>query len=143
MFAFLALFIPSIIGIRIINYFNKDLKIKDMIYDYITLFLFSFIVNNFVLFNFFGIKENIFSKLNTDIMLFVWISLISIAVNIILCFIGLVVQKNIEFKIEVQRNEVKTKAVSSSNNKVNTKDSKDNKKTRKTASKTVKKDKTK
>lgn len=143
MYVLFALFIPSIIGVRIINYFNKDLKIKNIIYDYITLLLFSFIINNFVLFNFFGVKENIFNKLNDDVMLFVWISLISVAVNIILCFIGLVVQKNIEFKIEVQKNEVKTKAASSSNNKVNTKDSMDNKKTRKTASKTVKKDKTK
>lgn len=143
MYVFFALFVPSIIGVRIINYFNKDLKIKDMIYNYITLLLFSFVINNFVLFNFFGVKENIFNKLNSDIMLFVWISLISIAVNIILCFIGLVVQKNMEFKIEVKENEVKTKAVSSSNNKTGKKDSKDNKKTRKTVSKTTKKDKIK
>ena len=29
MFGFLVFFIPSIIGTRIINYFNKDIKIKD------------------------------------------------------------------------------------------------------------------
>lgn len=142
MFAFLALFIPSIIGIRIIGYFNKDLKIKDIIYDYITLFFFSFIINIIIMYNFFGVKENIFNALNNDIMLFVWISLISIIINAILCLIGLAVQRNIKFNIEV-KNEVKAKAVSNSDNKTIKVDSKDNKKTRKTVSKVTKKDKNK
>ena len=143
MYVLFTLFIPSIIALRIINYFNKNLKIKDILYNYITLLLFSFIINMFIMFNFFGVKEDIFDALNSNIMLFIWMSLISIAVNIILCFIGLVIQKNIEFKIEVVENEVKTKTVSSNNNKINTKDSKNSKKTRKTVSKTVKKDKDK
>ncbi len=142
MFAFLALFIPSIIGIRIIGYFNKDLKIKDIIYDYITLFFFSFIINIIIMYNFFGVKEDIFKALNTDIKLFVWISLISIIINVILCLIGLAVQRNIKFNIEV-KNETKAKTVSNSDNKTIKMDSKDNKKTRKTVSKIVKKDKNK
>ena len=142
MFVFLALFIPSIIGIRIIGYFNKDLKIKDIIYDYITLFFFSFIINIIIMYNFFGVKEDIFNALNTDGMLFVWISLISTIINVILCLIGLAVQRNIKFNIEV-KNEVKTKTVSNSDDKTIKMDSKDSKKTRKTVSKTVKKDKNK
>ena len=142
MFAFLALFIPCIIGIRIIGYFNKNLKIKDIIYDYITLFFFSLIINIIIMYNFFGVKEDIFKALNTDIMLFVWISLISIIINVILCLIGLAVQRNIKFNIEV-KNETKAKTVSNSDNKTIKMDSKDNKKTRKTVSKTVKKDKNK
>ena len=142
MFSFLSLFIPSIIGIRIIGYFNKDLKIKDIIYDYITLFFFSFIINIIIMYNFFGVKEDIFKTLNTDIRLFVWISLISIIINVILCLIGLAVQRNIKFNIEV-KNEVKAKTVSNSDNKAIKMDSKDSKKTRKIVSKAVKKDKNK
>ena len=142
MFAFLALFIPSIIGIRIIGYFNKDLKIKDIIYDYITLFFFSFIINIIIMYNFLGVKEDIFKALNTDIKLFVWISLISIIINVILCLIGLAVQRNIKFNIEV-KNEIKAKTVSNSDDKAIKMDSKDSKKTRKTVSKAVKKDKNK
>ena len=142
MFAFLVLFIPSIIGIRIINYFNKDLKIKDIIYDYITLFFFSFIINIIIMYNFLGVKEDIFKALNTDIKLFVWISLISIIINVILCLIGLAVQRNIKFNIEV-KNEIKAKTVSNSDDKAIKMDSKDSKKTRKTVSKAVKKDKNK
>lgn len=142
MFAFLALFIPSIIGIRIIGYFNKDLKIKDIIYDYITLFFFSLIINIIIMYNFFGVKEDIFKALNTDIMLFVWISLISIIINVILCLIGLAVQRNIKFNIEV-KNEIKAKTVSNSDDKAIKMDSKDSKKTRKTVSKATKKDKNK
>ena len=142
MFAFLALFIPSIIGIRIIGYFNKDLKIKDIIYDYITLFFFSFIINIIIMYNFLGVKEDIFKALNTDGMLFVWISLISTIINVILCLIGLAVQRNIKFNIEV-KNETKAKTVSNSDDKAIKMDSKDTKKARKTVSKAVKKDKNK
>ena len=142
MFAFLALFIPSIIGIRIIGYFNKDLKIKDIIYDYITLFFFSLIINIIIMYNFFGVKEDIFNALNTDGMLFVWISLISTIINVILCLIGLAVQRNIKFNIEV-KNETKAKTVSNSDDKAIKMDSKDTKKARKTVSKAVKKDKNK
>ena len=142
MFAFLALFIPSIIGIRIVGYFNKDLKIKDIIYDYITLFFFSLIINIIIMYNFFGVKEDIFNALNTDGMLFVWISLISTIINVILCLIGLAVQRNIKFNIEV-KNEIKAKTVSNSDDKAIKMDSKDSKKTRKTVSKAAKKDKNK
>lgn len=142
MFAFFALFIPSVIVIRIIGYFNKDLKIKDIIYDYITLFFFSFIINIIIMYNFFGVKEDIFKALNTDIRLFVWISLISIIINVILCLIGLAVQRNIKFNIEV-KNETKTETVSNSDNKTIKMDSKVSKKTKKTVSKAVKKDKNK
>ena len=142
MFAFLALFIPSIIGIRIIGYFNKDLKIKDIIYDYITLFFFSLIINVIIMYNFFGVKEDIFNALNTDGLWFVWISLISTIINVILCLIGLAVQRNIKFNIEV-KNEIKAKTVSNSDDKAIKMDSKDTKKARKTVSKAVKKDKNK
>ena len=142
MFAFFALFIPSVIVIRIIGYFNKDLKIKDIIYDYITLFFFSLIINIIIMYNFFGVKEDIFNALNTDGMLFVWTSLISTIINVILCLIGLAVQRNIKFNIEV-KNEIKAKTVFNSDDKTIKMDSKDSKKTRKTVSKTVKKDKNK
>ena len=142
MYSLFAFFIPSIIGVRINNYFNKELKIKNIIYNYITLLLFSFIINVLIMYNLFGIKENVFNVINSDTILFAEMAAISIIVNVILVFIGLVIQKNVMFKIEVE-NETEIKTVSNSDNKITSKDSKNIKKTRKTVSKTSKKDKDK
>ena len=142
MYSLFAFFIPSIIGVRINNYFNKELKIKNIIYNYITLLLFSFIINVLIMYNLFGIKEDVFNVINSDTILFAEMAAISIIVNVILVFIGLVIQKNVMFKLEVE-NETKIETVSNSDNKTTSKDSKNIKKARKTASKTSKKDKDK
>lgn len=142
MYSLFAFFIPSIIGIRINNYFNKELKIKNIIYNYITLLLFSFIINVLIMYNLFGIKEDVFNAINSDTILFAEMAAISIVVNVILVFIGLAIQKNVMFKLEVE-NETKIETVSNSDNKITSKDSKNIKKTRKTVSKTSKKDKDK
>lgn len=142
MYSLFAFFIPSIIGVRINNYFNKELKIKNIIYNYITLLLFSFIINVLIMYNLFGIKEDVFNVINSDTILFAEMAAISIVVNVILVFIGLAIQKNVMFKLEVE-NETKIETVSNSDNKTTSKDSKNIKKARKTASKTSKKDKDK
>lgn len=138
MYVLFAFFIPSILGVRIIEYFNKDLKIKNVIYDYIILLLFSFICNVLIMYNAFGIKEDIFGAISSDVMLFVWMAIISIVINVVLVLIGLVIQKNIQFKIDAvsKKNE-------SESQKVSKKDSKDTTKSRKTTAKTVKKNKDK
>lgn len=133
-----SLFIPSIIGVRILNYFNKDLKIKDIIFDYITLLLFSFIINVIIMYNGFGIEKDIFKAFDSNIMLFVWIALISLAINVALALLGVTVQKNIQFKIDVE-----SKTNEGKNNKNNEDSVKPIKKNRKTSSKTTKKDKNK
>ena len=142
MYGLFAFFIPSIIGVRVNNYFNKDLKIKNIIYNYITLLFFSLIINVLIMYNLFEVKEDVFSAINSDTILFAEMATISIIVNVILVFIGLVIQKNVMFKIEVE-NETKIKTVSNSDNKITSKDNKNIKKTRKTVSKTSKKDKDK
>lgn len=133
-----SLFIPSIIGVRILNYFNKDLKIKDIIFDYITLLLFSFIINVIIMYNGFGIEKDIFKAFDSNIMLFVWIALISLTINIALALLGVTVQKNIQFKIDVE-----SKTNERKDNKNNEDSVKPIKKNRKTSSKTTKKDKNK
>lgn len=143
MFVLFVFFIPSIIGVRINNFFNKDLKFKNIIYNYTTLLFFSFIVNILIMYNVFGIKEDIFKVFDSDIILFMQMAIISFIVNVILVFIGLVIQKNVDFKIEVEKNETKAKTVSDNSKKVSAKTIKDTKKARKTTSKTVKKDKDK
>lgn len=143
MFELFVFFIPSIIGVRINNYFNKDLKIKNIIYNYTTLLFISFIINVLVMYNVFGIKEDIFKVFDSDIILFTQMAIISFIVNVILVFIGLVIQKNVGFKIEAEKNETKAKTVSDGSKKNTEMDVKSSKKTRKTTSKTVKKSKDK
>lgn len=143
MFELFVFFIPSIIGVRINNYFNKYLKIKNIIYNYTTLLFISFIINVLVMYNVFGIKEDIFKVFDSDMMLFVQMAIISFIVNVILVFIGLVIQKNVGFKIEIEKNETKAKTVSDGSKKNTEMDVKSSKKTRKTTSKTVKKSKDK
>ena len=143
MLALFVFFIPSIIGVRINNYFNKDLKLKNIIYNYTTLLFFSFIVNILIMYNVFGIKEDIFKVFDSDIMLFTQMAIISFIVNVILVFIGLVIQKNVDFKIEVEKNETKAKTVSDGSKKNTEMGVKSSKKTRKTTSKTGKKSKDK
>ena len=143
MFELFVFFIPSIIGVRINNYFNKDLKIKNIIYNYTTLLFISFIINVLVMYNVFGIKEDIFKVFDSDMMLFVQMAIISFIVNVILVFIGLVIQKNVGFKIKEKKNETKAKTVSDGSKKNTEMDVKSSKKTRKTTSKTVKKSKDK
>ena len=143
MYSLFTFFIPSIIGVRINNYFNKDLKAKNMIYSYITLLFFSFILNVLIMYNIFGVKNDVFYVINSDIILFAEMSIISVVINVVLEFVSLAVQKNVSFKIEVEKNEVKTEAVSNSNNKTITKDSKNTNRNRKTTSKTAKKNKDK
>lgn len=143
MYSLFTFFIPSIIGVRINNYFNKDLKVKNMIYSYITLLFFSLILNVLIMYNFFGVKEDIFKVINSDTILFAEMAIISVVINVVLEFTSLAIQKNVSFKIEVSQNETKTEAVSNSNNKTIAKGSKNTKRIRKTNSKTAKKDKDK
>ena len=138
MYSMFALFIPSMIGVRINNYFNKDLKVKNIIYNYITLLFFSFVINAFIMYSLFNVKENIFDAINQNTILFVQCAGISMVVNVILVLIGLVIQKNVQFKVEVEKNE--DKAVSG---KVKKATSKSNAKSGKTTSKTTKKNKDK
>lgn len=138
MYSMFALFIPSMIGVRINNYFNKDLKVKNIIYNYITLLFFSFVINAFIMYSLFNVKENIFDAINQNTILFVQCAGISMVVNVIFVLIGLVIQKNVQFKVEVEKNE--DKAVSG---KVKKATSKSGAKSGKTTSKTTKKNKDK
>ena len=134
MYAFLVFFVPSIIGIKIIDSFNKGLTLKNTIYTYIILFYISFICELLIIYNIFGVTKDVFQEINTNLILFMQTAIIALAINIVMAFIGLVVQKNIQFKLEV---------VNDKNKKSTTADKKTVKKISKTASKTNKKTKNK
>ena len=107
MFALIAVFAPSIIGVTIIEYLIKDLSIKKLFYYYIFLIIVSAIFNNIIAYLIFNIDSNVLYYLNTLPIFFVKYCLVSVLFNILLAFCIVVIIKNISFKIEVTKNEKK------------------------------------
>ena len=105
MFALIAILIPSLIGLKIIEYFFKEFNLKDYIYYYLVLLLFTSILNCIVAYSIFHLEANIFYHLNWLPIYFCKYSLISIFVNVLFAFFIVVIVKNISCKIEVLKSE--------------------------------------
>lgn len=123
MYILFVFFIPSILGLKIIDYFNKGLNLKNTIYAYVYLVFFSFVFNITFSYKLFGVTGDVLQILNYYPMLFVKMALVSIIINIILAIIWLTVQKNMQFKLEVVgiNNEKKDKKIVKNNRKSSTK----------------------
>ncbi len=135
MYSLFVFFIPSILGVKLIDYFGKGLSLKNTLYTYVYLLTFSFMGNVTVAYKLFEITGDIFQTINSYPMLFVKMALVSIVINVVFAFIWLIVRKNVEFKIEVVENEKKNKANTKSSKKASTKVRKSTPKTRKSSTK--------
>ena len=102
MFAFIAIFIPSIIGVKIIDYIEKGISLKQSIYHYSILILLSSVFNNLVSYILFHLKSQIIVYLNTLPIYFCKYVIISIVINILLAFIFIIIEKNVSFELEVE-----------------------------------------
>lgn len=116
MLTFIALFIPSAVGLKLIDYFDKGLDFKRNIYYYILLLLLSTIITNVLVYLFFGVANNITAYLDSLPIFFAKYALVSLVLNLLLGLIIVVIRENISFQIEVEKVEKERK-----------KDSKDNK----------------
>ena len=103
MFALIAVFLPSVIGVKIIDYLIGKLDLKRTIYWFCILLLLSTVVNNIIAYLVFGLDSQILYYLNTLPILFCKYVIISIMLNIILALGIIVCIKNISIEIKTAK----------------------------------------
>ena len=119
MFAFIAIFIPSIIGVKIIDYIEKGIDLKKSVYFYSILLVFSAALNNLIANILFHMKSQVLNYLNDLPIYFCKFTTISIVLNIILAFAIIVINKNISFKVELEEDSEKVSKKNKRNHKKN------------------------
>lgn len=111
MMAFVAIFLPSIIGIKILDYLENGLTLKNIIFYYLTFVTLSLGFNSVFSYMFFHINNVIVDNLNNLPIFFSKYLIISIIFNIILSVLFYVLKRNISFSIEVKSNEKSKKRI--------------------------------
>lgn len=98
-YGLMAILLPSVLGVKILDYLNKGLDLKNTVYYYFILVLFSNFFNNIFSYLIFKINENIFYSLCEYPILFSKFILVSIVINILLVFLIIILQKNIKIDV--------------------------------------------
>ncbi len=102
MYALLAILGPSIIGLKLLDYFKKGLNIKNIIYYYLSLLVLSSACTNIIVYYLLETKKDLFDLLSNSTFFFGQYTLINTLVNIILVLIIYVFIKNVSFDIIVK-----------------------------------------
>lgn len=105
MTAFVAIFLPSVIGVKIMDYLEKGLSLKNIIFYYIILVTVSLGINSVFSYLFFNINSEIVNNLNSLPIFLSKFLLVSIVINIVLSILLCVIKNNFSFNIEVKKNE--------------------------------------
>lgn len=118
MLVIIALFGPSIIGLKFLDYFVK-LNKKNTIYYFVILLTISITLNNIISYLFFNIADVIY-HLNILPIYFGKYVFISLMINIVLAVILSIIIKGVSLKIEVEnveKNKKSTKSIKKDKNK--------------------------
>ena len=105
MYALIAMLLPSLFGLKVMDYLLKGLKIKNLIFYYGILLLVSQGINNLIVLSFFDIDNSLWSALNEVSTFFSIYILISIVINILLVLMFVILIKNIKLEVEVKYEE--------------------------------------
>lgn len=116
MFMLIAVLIPSVVGVKIIDYLVHGLNLKRTIYWFAILLLISTCLNNIIVYLAFGLDSNILSHLNNLPIFFCKYVLISFIINIVMAFGIVVCMKN--FSIEIKKETIKEEKSVKKNTKV-------------------------
>lgn len=108
-YSFLAIFIPSVLGLKLLDYLNRGLTLKNTIYYYFILVILSNLFNSILCPLVFGIKNNVYDSINYYPSFFGKYVLVSIIINILLAIIIVVLRKSFKLEIEEKKNEKKSK----------------------------------
>ncbi len=105
MYALIAMLLPSLFGLKVMDYLLKGLKIKNLIFYYGILLLMSQGINNLIVLSFFDIDNSLWNALNEVSTFFSIYILISIVINILLVLMFVILIKNIKLEVEVKYEE--------------------------------------
>lgn len=121
MIALIAIFDPSFLGVKVIDYLEKKLSLKDSVYYFMIILLFTNIITNIITYLCFNVSSDMVLYLNTLPIFFAKYALTASVVSIIVAVGIIVFKKNISFKIEVVKNEKigRKKRTKKKNNKKN------------------------
>lgn len=107
---FIAIMVPSIIGLNFFEILNGELNNFDRLSVYSLLLIFSNIINIVFSYFFFNIKYDLCNQLSSLPIFCVKYIILSLIVNFILVFILIIFKENISFNIKVgNKNEKKFK----------------------------------
>lgn len=105
MFMLIAVLVPSLVGVKILDYLEKGISLKNGIYYFAILLLFSSVIDNILTYLLFNINSDILTYLNTLPIFFCKYILISVVINVLLAIIIFIIKSNVIFEIEVEKNE--------------------------------------
>lgn len=106
MYSLIAILGPSVIGLKLMDYFKKGLNIKNVIYYYLILLVLSSASTNIIVYYLLSTKGELFDLLNNSVLYFGEYTLINVLVNIIWALIIYILCKNISFDVVVKEVDV-------------------------------------
>ena len=101
MFTIIAVLLPSVLGVKLIDYLYKGLNLKRSLYFFVSLLLISSFINNFLVCVLFKIDSGILVYLNDLPFFFCKYVLISLIINILFALLIVVMMKNVSLEVEV------------------------------------------
>jgi len=101
--------LPSILGLKLFIYFNKDYKLLDISIYYLLFILFSNYISFIILIIFKWGEYNLLEYSSTNFVFCVKYMTILLFVNIILAILFTIIKKYFTFTIEVENARIKNK----------------------------------
>ena len=102
MFTIMAVFLPSLLALKIMDYLLGGLNLKNLILYYGILLLLSQSIGNMIVPSFLDIDKSLWNSLNAGTDFFSLYVLILIIINLLLAGIIVILIKNVKIEIEVE-----------------------------------------
>ncbi len=102
MYTVMATFLPSLVGLKVMDYLLRGLTKKNLIFYYGILLILSQTIVNIIAVNKLDIEKSLWDSLNMGTEFFSIYVLISIATNLLLAVIFTLIIKNIKIEVEVK-----------------------------------------
>ena len=102
MFTIMAVFLPSLLALKVMDYLLRGLNLKNLILYYGILLLLSQSIGNMIIPSFLDIDKSLWNSLNAGTDFFSLYVLILIIINLLLAGITVILIKNVKIEIEVE-----------------------------------------